>query len=389
MTSLDLSRLVRLDAAFEQAVAGGDIAGAVVGLTTADGTIYLKAFGYRDREAGIAMRDDDIFRTASMTKPVVAATALLLAEEGRLQLGAPVGQYLPELGNLKLGVEADGKLALEPSSQPTVFDLLRQTAGFTNVGAGASLVHAAYAGIASLRDHQQTNAEMVTKLARLPLLYRPGTTFEYGMSMDVLAAILEVVAGTDLNRLVGDRIARPLGMTGTGFLLADEARLAEPQIDRRTGVRPDLGYQKGRPPRWFRGGGGLLSTVPDYLSFCRMLLNRGSIGGRPLLSRHAATRMTTNALPPGITLAPSVARLGPMAPDPALGQGFGLGGMVRTVANLHPWPGSVGDYSWSGRAGTYFWVDPAEGIAAVLMMQTEPRPKYHELLRTVVYSALA
>ena len=150
-------------------------------------------------------------------------------------------------------------------------------------------------------------------------------------------------------------------------------------------MRPDLGYQKGKPPRWFRGGGGLLSTAPDYLKFCRMLLDRGG----SLLSRHAATRMMTNALPPDVMLAPSVARLGPMAPDKALGQGFGLGGMVRTVANLHPWPGSVGDYSWSGRAGTYFWVDPAEGVAAVLMMQTEARPKYHELLRTVVYSALA
>ena len=389
MTTLDRARLARLDAAFEHAIAAGDIPGAVVGITTADDTTYLASFGYRDREAGVAMTADSIFRTASMTKPVVAATALLLADEGRLQLSAPIGHYLPELGNLRLGVEGAGTLELIATNQPTVFDLLRQTSGFTNVGAGNSLVHAAYAAVPNLRDHQQTNADMVSRLARLPLLYRPGTTFEYGMSMDVLGAVLEVASGTDLNQLVMEQIARPLGMSGTGFLVHEESRLAEPQIDRRTGLRPDLGYQKGRPPRWFRGGGGLLSTVPDYLAFCRLLLNGGLVAGYPILSRHATTRMMTNALPPDVELAPSVVRLGPMAPDPALGQGFGLGGMVRTAPNLHPWPGSVGDYSWSGRAGTYFWIDPAEGVAAVLMMQTEARPKYHELVRAVVYSALA
>ena len=382
----------RLDAIFERAVAAGTIPGAVVGVTSAVETIHLKSFGCRDREAGVAMTDDSIFRIASMTKPVVAATAMSLAEAGLLRLDSPVGHYLPELGGLQLGVEEDGsagrRLALVPTIQPTVLDLLRQTSGFTNVGAGTSMVHAAYAAIPDLRDHQQSNAEMVAKLARLPLLYRPGTTFEYGMSMDVLGRVIEVVCGADLDRVVGERIAGPLGMSRSGFLVADEGLLAEPQAAPETGRRPDLGYQKGRPPRWFRGGGGLLSTAPDYLRFCRLLLNGGSVGGEPLLSPTATGRMMSNALPANVALALSVSRLGLMAPDPALGQGFGLGGLVRTLPGLHPWPGSVGDFSWSGRAGTYFWVDPAQGLAVVLMMQTEARPAFHGLLRHAVYGAL-
>ena len=385
-------RLGPLDVVFQRAVDEGVIPGAVVGVATADETPYLKAFGYRDREAGTLMTEDSIFRTASMTKPIVALGALLLAEDGKLRLSAPIGEYLPEFRDLRLGVEIEGpngrQLTLEATVQPTVFDLLRQTSGFTNISAGTSLVHAAYAAAPGLRDHQQTNAEMVTKLARLPLLYRPGTTFEYGMSMDVLGRVIEVVAGTDLNSFVIDRIARPLSMTDTGFMVSDESRLAEPQIDRTRGARPDLGYQKGAPPRWFRGGGGLLSTASDYLQFCRLLLNHGRVAGRPLFSRVNATRLMTNSLPADIALAPSAANLGLMAPDPSLGQGFGLGGMVRIAANLHPWPGSVGDYSWSGRGGTYFWVDPFEGIAGVLMMQTEAGPKYHELLRICVYGSL-
>src|SRR5262249_13552413 len=152
-------------------------------------------------------------------------------------LNRPIGTYLPELRKLKLGVEEAGALRFEETNQPTVLDLLRQTSGFTNLGAGKSLVHAAYAAAPGLRDHRQTNAELVQKLAVLPLNYRPGTTFEYGMAMDVLGALLEVVDGRDLNAVVRARVASPLGMTDSGFLLEDETRLAEPQVDRATEAR--------------------------------------------------------------------------------------------------------------------------------------------------------
>ena len=387
--SLSATRLKPLETVFERAVADGTIPGAVVGVATRDETVYLKAFGYRDREAGVAMTEDSIFRTASMTKPVVAAAALALVDDGRLLLSRPIGTYLPELHDLRLGVEDGGTLRLDKSVQPTVLDLLRQTSGFTNLGAGTSLVHAAYAAAPNLRDHQQSNAELVRKLAALPLNYAPGTTFEYGMAMDVLGAVLEIVAGGDLDAVIRSLVGAPLRMTDSGFLVRDEARLAEPQIDRSTGTRPDLGYQKGQPPRWYRGGGGLLSTAPDYLRFCRMLLNGGTLDGVRVLAPATVRRMMTAALPPGVAYSPNTRGHGWMAPVPSLGQSFALGGMVRTAVGPHPWPGSVGDYSWSGRAGTYFWVDPAAGVTAVLMMQsTVWRSEASELLRNVVYGAV-
>lgn len=386
---LDESRLHRIDAEIDAAIEAAMIPGAVVGVATADRTVYLKAFGWRDRAAGVPMTTDSIFRTASMTKPLVAATTLALVESGRLRLDQPIGACLPALRALKLGIEATGRLRLEPTRNPTVLDLLRQTSGFTNLGAGTSLVDAAYAAAPNLRDHQQTNAELVDKLAKLPLRYVPGTTFEYGMGFDVLGALLEVAGGENLDALVRRLIFEPLGMNDSGFLCRDEARLAEPQVDAVTGLVPDLGYQKGRPPRWFRGGGGVLSTAPDYLRFCRMLLNDGALDGRQVLAPISVRRLMTAALPADVAFAPQTAKLGLMAPSPALGQSFALGGMVRTDVGLHPWPGNVGDYSWSGRAGTYFWVDPAEGFAAVLMMQSAHwRDEAMGLLRASVYAAL-
>ena len=387
--SLSAARLEALNGIFGTAVAAGTIPGAVVGVATRDAAVYLKAFGYRDREAGVAMTEDTVFRTASMTKPVVAAAALALVEAGLLQLDQPIGAYLPALRDLKLGVENDGALRLEATTPPTVLDLLRQTSGFTNLGAGTSLVHAAYAAAQNLRDHQQTNTELVRKLATLPLNYPPGTTFEYGMAMDVLGALLEVVAGEDLDAVVRRSITGPLGMPDSGFLVRDEGRLAEPQVERGSGKRPDLGYQKGQPPRWYRGGGGLLSTAPDYLRFCRMLLNGGTLDGAQVLAPARVRQMMAAALPPGVAYSPNTTGHGLMAPLPALGQSFALGGMVRTAAGVHPWRGSVGDYSWSGRAGTYFWVDPAAGVSAVLMMQsTMWRSEASGLLREVVYGGL-
>lgn len=390
-------RLQRLTDALATDVEKGAIPGAVI-LVARHGTIAAHAaLGYRDREAGIPMPLDAVFRGASVTKPLVVAAALTLVDEGALQLAAPVSRYLPALASMEVGVEtvaADGTrtLARVPAEREiTVQDLMRHTAGFTYGAFGDSLVQRAYRA-ADVVDTQQTNAELVAKLAALPLAYQPGSTFEYGMSTDVLGAALEAVAGLPLDRLLAERITGPLGMPDTGFRLADPARLAHPQIDPATGERPDLRglFDPDNPPRWFAGGSGILTTAADYARFAQMLLGGGVLNGVRVLGRKTVDLMTSNHLPPGVAFGPFTPELGVTAPFPWFGQGFGLGVSVRIDAGRNPNPGSVGDFSWSGISGTFFWADPQERLLAVLMLQAPAvRVYYRSLMRALVYQALA
>jgi CubicO group peptidase (beta-lactamase class C family) len=288
---------------------------------------------------------------------------------------------------------SDGKPAPtleEPRRPMTVQDLLRHTSGLVYGPFGNTPVHQAYSK-ANLFDANQTLAEFVTKLSKLPLAHQPGTVWEYGMSIDVLGRIVEVVSGMAFDRFVQERITVPLGMHDTAFYLnaTQSSRLAEPQVDPATGKRPgassaeDLTKEK---QKWFSGGGGLLSTASDYARFCQVLLNRGELNGVRLLSPKTIAVMTSDQLPPGIP------RLGyeDMAPTPEMGQSFGLGFAVRTDMGHSPLPGSVGDYFWAGAYGTYFWIDPQEKIFAVMMVQM-PFPQsgyYRRALRELVYGAL-
>ena len=390
-------RLQRLVDAFTRDVERGAIPGAVL-YVAHDGTpVCYEAIGFLDRERGVPMARDAVFRGASLTKPLTVATALTLVEEGRLQLAAPVERYLPALTGLMVGIEriaADGTrtLELEPAARSiTIQDLMRHTAGFTYGSFGDSLVQRAYRA-ADMLDLRQTNAEMIEKLARLPLAYQPGSTFEYGMSIDVLGAVIEVVDGRPLDRALHERLTEPLQMPDTGFRLADASRLALPQIDPVTGKRPDLNalYDPELPPAWFSGGGGILTTASDYGRFAQMLLDGGTLEGTQVLGRKTVALMMSNHLAPGIAFGPFTPELGIAAPYPQFGQGFGLGVSVRLDAGRNPAPGSVGDVTWSGISGTYFWVDPAERLVAVLMLQAPlERVHYRSVMRALVYQALA
>jgi CubicO group peptidase (beta-lactamase class C family) len=211
------------------------------------------------------------------------------------------------------------------------------------------------------------------------------------MSTDVLGRIVEVVSGMPLDRFVEDRITNPLGMHDTAFYLnATQApRVAEPQVDPATGKRPGASSAENlakEKQKWFSGGGGLLSTAPDYAKFCQMLLNGGELNGVRLLSPKTIAVMTSDQLPP------STLRSGyeDMAPTLEMGQSFGLGFAVRTDAGRNPLPGSVGNYFWAGAYGTYFWVDPQAKMFAVMMVQM-PFPQsgyYRRALRELVYGAL-
>jgi CubicO group peptidase (beta-lactamase class C family) len=394
---LSAPRLQRLTETFTADVKAEKIPGAVVLVARRGKIAYFQTFGFQDRASGTVMKPDSIFRLASLTKPVTIAAALMLAEEGKLQLMDPVGTHLPQLQSLQVGLEVqegngERRLALEPARRAvTVQDLMRHTSGMTYGIFGDSLVQRAYRA-ANTMDDQQTNADLIDKLAKLPLAFQPGAAFEYGMSTDVIGRIVEVRGGMDLNRFIVERIARPLGMSDTAFLLdeAQTARLAQPQP--KPGAPPlVIGYNPARPPKWFSGGGGLLSTAEDYARFCQMLLNGGELGGVRILSRKSVELMTSNHLPPDIGYGAFTMELGLTAPLPQYGQGYGLGVGVRQEAGRSMVPGSVGDFYWGGATGPYFWADPQEQLFAVMMLQVpdiQLRTHYRSLLRNLVYQAL-
>lgn len=394
---LSAPRLQRLTDTFNADVGSGKIPGAVVLVARRGKVAYLQTFGFQDRATDSAMRPDSIFRIASMTKPVTMVAALMLAEEGKLQLMDPASVYLPQLKHLQVGVEVkDGggerRLTLEPARREvTVQDLMRHTSGMTYGIFGDSLVQRAYRAAGTM-DDQQTNAQLIDKLAQLPLAFQPGAAFEYGMSNDVIGRIVEVQGGMDLNQFIVERIARPLGMRDTTFLLDAQqtTRLAQPQ-PAPGAPSVVIGYNPARPPKWFSGGGGLLSTAEDYARFAQMLLNGGELDGVRLLSRKSVELMTSNHLPPDVSYGAFTLELGLTAPLPQYGQGYGLGVGVRQEAGRSMAPGSVGDYYWGGATGPYFWVDPREELVAVLMLQASDirlRTHYRSLLRNLVYQAL-
>lgn len=375
------------------------IPGAVALVMRAGHMAYFEAFGFADVKTCRPMQLNSIFRIASMTKPLTATAALALMERGKLVLADPVTRFLPEFRDLKVGVESvdpdsgERRLRLEPMRRTmTIHDLMRHTAGFTYGQFGDSLVQRAYRQ-AQMIDNAQSNADMVRKLAELPLCFQPGTMFEYGMSTDVLGRIVEIVAEDSLDHVFADLMLNPLGMSSTGFGVSpdDVHRLAEPQRDSAQGLPPAvIPYDPARPAKWNSGGGGLLSCAADYARFCQMLLNGGSLDGAHILSRKSVELMTRNHLPSGLLYAARTSDLGIAAPLPDIGMGYGLGVGVRIDAGLAPVPGSVGDFHWGGALGPYFWVDPAEQLIVVFMLQelnVHRRARYRSVLRNLVYQA--
>ena len=397
---LAVDRLERVTQAFQGYVDNGQLPGAVVLIARKGKIAYFRAFGFRDREQKTPMTTDSIFRIASMTKPIVSVAAMMLAEEGKLDIGAPVSNYLPEFKELQVRVDqvdpASGKkeAVMRPQLRPmTVQDLLRHTAGLVYpppIGNGP--VPDAYRD-ANVLDRKTSLAEMVTKISKIPLAQQPGEVWEYSVAVDVLGRIIEVVSGMDLDRFIVERITRPLGMTSTGFYVseADRDRLAQPQVDPATGKRP-LMFDATQKPKLLSGGGGMVSTASDYLLFCQMLLHAGDPAKARLLSPSVINLMTSNALKPGIEYVPPVTqRFADIGPTPAMGQGFGLGFAIRTEQGANPLPGSAGSFYWTGIYGTTFFVDPKQQLVIVMMIQA-PAPGnafYRRAVRYLAYQALS
>jgi CubicO group peptidase (beta-lactamase class C family) len=343
---------------------------------------FLETFGAQDPGTGVPMRTESIFRIYSMTKPVVSVAIMMLVEEGRLFLADPLAKYVPAFADPKVAIERDGRIELVPAERPiTIHDLLRHTSGLTYEFVGAGAVQRMYAEH-NLPSTNQTNAEQVERLARLPLFSQPGRQWDYSRSTDVLGRIVEIVSGETLGAFLQTRIFAPLGMTDTGFHVPHEkqGRIAEPFAK-----DPDSGdavrlLDIRRPAKFESGGGGLVSTILDYTRFLEMLAAGGTRNGQRLLARKTIDLMRSDHLGPHVKRGSDLLQPG---------HGFGLGFAVRTEPGMSVMPGSVGLYFWGGIAGTTFWIDPAEELYAMMLIQAPgQRDYYRALFRTLVYGAL-
>ena len=367
----------------------GLVPGAVVAIAKGGKLAYLQAIGFQDRAKTIPMKTNSIFWIASMSKPVTSVAAMILVDDGKLDLDAPVAKYLPEIGDVRVASEktnpATGQteyglgLPERPKRPMTVRDLLRHTSGLiypeldfaypergladATADFGIRAIHMLYGRTdATAYRRDTTLADFVSALARLPLAHQPGEVWEYGLSADVLGRVVEAASGEPLDQFLQSRIFAPLHMVDTGFYVP-EAKLGR-LVDAPMPERPRI-WDVAKPAKLFSGGGGLVSTAPDYLRLCQMLLNDGELDGVRVLSPQAVKQMTTNALPPDIRIFGN--EVGPLA-----GRGFGLGFAVRTDP-VHSWtPGAVGSFSWAGLWGTQFWIDPAEKLVGLQMIQAAP-----------------
>jgi CubicO group peptidase (beta-lactamase class C family) len=382
---LSSARLERLAQAIRQAVDEGRMPGAVVAIARHGKLAYHEAFGFVDKAANTPMPKDAIFALASMTKPMAAVATLMLAEEGKLLLNDPVGNYLPALKNMKVATPT----GVEPARrQPTLQDMLRHTAGVSYGNRGDTPLHTIYSQKLRSADGQ-TSSEFLTELGKLPLHYQPGSTWDYSYGLDVAALAVEAVTKKRLGEFLQERVFTPLGMVDTGFMVpaSKVARIAKPlAMDPETG-RPSTFRAPVKPWQYDCGGGCASGTATDYVRFAQMLLNKGTLDGHRLLSRKTIEYMTADHLGPNV----DVSRLHEFAVEHIDGFGFGLGVAVRRHAGIAGVPGTPGEFLWSGAQGTMFWVDPKEEMVVVFLANTPGpiRRHFRELVKTLAVQAIA
>jgi CubicO group peptidase (beta-lactamase class C family) len=377
---LSTAGLARLGSVMRGEIERGRVPGAVALVARRGRLAYFESYGRRDPRSPDPMARDSIFRIYSMTKPIVSVAAMMLWEEGRFLLSDPIEKYLPELGRRQVAVVRGAEIELVDAERPiTIQDLLRHTSGLTYEFRGSGPVHKMYTA-ERIYSRNQSNADQVTALAKLPLLHQPGTKWEYSRSTDVLGRLIEVLSGLTLGEYLQRHIFAPLGMVDTAFYVPapGHGRLAEAFAkDPDTGAGVQL-INVHDAPKFESGGGGLVSTAGDYARFLQMLLNGGRLDGVRFLSRKTLELMTADHLGP-ITGAPDL-----LLP----GYGFGLGFAVRLQPGIAHVPGSVGQYFWGGLAGTTFWVDPAEALFAIMLIQGPgQRDYFRNLFRDLVYAA--
>jgi CubicO group peptidase (beta-lactamase class C family) len=409
--TMSAQNLAYLDEHFQRYVASGRLAGTLTVVYHGDRVAYWSGQGLRDRERGKPVTDDTIWRIYSMTKPIASIALMQLYERGLVQLDDPVHRCIPSWENLRVYRSGSyPELQTTPCERPmTVRDLLSHQSGLTYGFAPVpgprpghqremTAVAEAYRRVAIGRSDDATLQDMIDDLAELPLVFSPGTAWNYSISTDVVGYLVEVISGQRFDRYLQERIFEPLGMADTAFWVRpDQAdRLASNYRAAPTGdgleVYDDAATSAFlREPTFYSGGGGLVSTAGDYLRFCRMLLGNGTLDGARIIGRKTLELMTKNHLPGNRSISDVIAS-GEERTSYA-GNGFGLGFAVGLDTADGQISGTPGQYYWSGAAGTCFWIDPVEELAVIFMTQYmawSPAPKFNisRELRAIVYGAL-
>jgi CubicO group peptidase (beta-lactamase class C family) len=385
---LSSDRLRNIDAFFAREIELNRIPGAVVAIAREGKLVYFKAFGAADKAKGVPMATDTLFQLASMTKPMAAVGALALTEQGKLPLQSKLADYFPAFGTMEVGVPgADGKFTTEPQKRPIVLhDLFRHTSGLTYGGRpdGSSPIAALWPSGAAAQN-MGSSSEFANAIAKLPLVYQPGTVFEYSLSFDVLGAVVEKVTGKTLGGHLADTVWKPLKMGDTTFRPTEvqKARIARPFPSNPLDGKPQAIRAIERAPSFDCGGACAFGTMGDYIRFGQMLLNGGTLDGAQVLSPATVRLMTSNHLGAGIQN-----RVAAVEPHRD-GYGFGLGVAVRVQPGLAAVPASPGEFSWNGANGTGFFADPKEQLVVTFGTAApgELRKYYREQVQDLVYGA--
>ncbi len=368
---LSSDRLGRIKNVMQSYIDRGVFAGISTLVARRGKVAHLGTFGWQDLETRQSITEDTIFRIYSMTKPITSAAVMMLVEEGKLRLSDPVSRHVPEFKDRKVMVMREGGFDLVPAAREvTIHDLLTHTSGLCYPSEEQTPLDEIYR---KLFGHMDKVVEPVLEKWMLafiktdmPLAFHPGTAWRYGLSIDVLGYVVQVVSGQPFDEFLKERIFVPLGMVDTNFWVPPEkvgrfAAMYGPSKEGGLKVIPSLdGKDYIKPDHALSGGGGLVSTLGDYFRFGQMLLNGGEFEGKRLLGRKTVEWMMQNHLPAG------------MHPNGEAWNGFGLGGAVLINPGLSPRPGSVGKFGWGGAANTEWWIDPAEELNCLLMLQYMP-----------------
>lgn len=389
----DQERLGRIDSVIMAEIETGKIPGAVALISKGGKLAYFKSFGFSDIQARKEMKIDNIFRLASMTKAITSVGIMILYERGLFQLNDPVSNYIPEFSEMEVvsAVDSDGLVSSTVSANTPIriVDLLTHSSGISYPFA-ISDVQRSYVNagvIDGLTGRSIVLSDQVKLLASQPLLFEPGSDYEYGLSTDVLGYLIEVVSGKPLDRFFSSEILTPLGMQDTYFYLpeAKAERLVTLYAENDRGelvvsrgsesnIRlDDPEYPVSDSQTYFSGGAGLSSTAFDYALFLQMLLNEGELDGSRILSRKSVELMRS----------PRVDTNDDGVAD------FGLGFDVTVDLGKTGELGSVGNYEWSGAFQTSYWIDPEEQLFAIFMSQVRPsQSDIRAKFKTMVYQAL-
>jgi CubicO group peptidase (beta-lactamase class C family) len=401
------ARLARLDKVLQRRyVDGGYLPGILIYVYRKGHLVHTCLSGRMDLERNKPMREEAIFRIYSMIKPITAVALMMLVEEGLIGLDDAVHNHIPNWKNLS--VYASGVPSLLPDAAPaylttpalrpmTVVDLATHTSGLTYSFMMRSCVDAAYRK-AKVTERETPGGlqEMIDQLAQIPLEFSPGTAWNYSVSIDVLGYLVERLSGTSFGEFLRTRLFEPLGMNDTAFYVPSDkierfTSCYQPGPEGRLKLQDDSRASPfGKPPMLESGGAGLVSTAHDYLRFCCMMLNGGTLDGVQILSPKTVALFSLNYLPEGGEVA-DMALSGTFSESAYAGVGFSLGcGVCVDVAKTRL-PGSLGEYFWGGAAATAFSIDPKEQLTVVFMTQvigSQVRLTLRRDLRTLVYSAL-